>query len=95
MVSQILVSIGSGNGLLHDGPLAITWITAELLSVRSWTIQLKAIALEMLITWWRHQMETFSTLLAICAGNSQVTGEFPAQMASDAELWCFLWSTSE
>ena len=32
-----------------------------------------------LFPWWRHQMETFSTLLALCAGNSQVTGEFPAQ----------------
>ena len=31
------------------------------------------------ISWWRHQMETFSVLLAICAGNSPVTGEFPAQ----------------
>ena len=30
-------------------------------------------------TWWRHQMETFSALLAIFAGNSPVTGEFPAQ----------------
>ena len=30
-------------------------------------------------TWWRHQMETFSALLAICAGNSPVTHEFPAQ----------------
>ena len=30
-------------------------------------------------SWWRHQMETFSVLLAICAGNSPVTGEFPAQ----------------
>ena len=29
--------------------------------------------------WWRHQMETFSALLAIWAGNSQVTGEFPSQ----------------
>ena len=29
--------------------------------------------------WWRHQMETFSALLALCAGNSSVTGEFPAQ----------------
>ena len=28
---------------------------------------------------WRHQMETFSALLTICAGNSPVTGEFPAQ----------------
>ena len=30
-------------------------------------------------TWWRHQMETFSALLAICAGNSPASGEFPAQ----------------
>ena len=30
-------------------------------------------------SWWRHQMETFSALLAICAGNSPVTGEFHAQ----------------
>ena len=29
--------------------------------------------------WWRHQMEIFSALLAICAGNSPVTGEFPTQ----------------
>ena len=29
--------------------------------------------------WWRHQMETFSTLLALCVGNSPVTGEFPSQ----------------
>ena len=29
--------------------------------------------------WWRHQMETFSALLALCAGNSPVPGEFHAQ----------------
>ena len=29
--------------------------------------------------WWRHQMETFSALLALCAGNSPVTGEFLSQ----------------
>ena len=29
--------------------------------------------------WWRHKMETFYALLALCAGNSPVTGEFPAQ----------------
>ena len=29
--------------------------------------------------WWRHQMETFSALLAICAENSPVAGEFLAQ----------------
>ena len=32
-----------------------------------------------LLTWWRHKMETFSALLVICAGNSPVSGEFPAQ----------------
>ena len=31
------------------------------------------------LTWWRHQMETFSALLALCAGNSPVPGEFPTQ----------------
>ena len=29
--------------------------------------------------WWRHRMETFSTSLALCAGNSPVTGEFRSQ----------------
>ena len=28
---------------------------------------------------WRHQMEAFSSLLALCVGNSPVTGEFPSQ----------------
>ena len=40
-------------------------------------------------------METFFALLAFCAGNSPVIGEFPAQKASDAELWCFLWFAPE
>ena len=31
------------------------------------------------VTWWRHQMEPFSALLTICAENSPVPGEFPAQ----------------
>ena len=31
------------------------------------------------LPWWCHQMETSSALLALCAGNSPVTGEFPSQ----------------
>ena len=31
------------------------------------------------VAWWRHQLETFSALLAICAGNSSITDEFPTQ----------------
>ena len=30
-------------------------------------------------SWWRHQMESSAALLALCAGNSPVIGEFPAQ----------------
>ena len=29
--------------------------------------------------WWRHQMETFFVLLALCEGNPSVTGGFPSQ----------------
>ena len=39
-----------------------------------------------MIPWWRHQMETFSALLAICAGNSP-----GGTKAIDAELWCFFF----
>ena len=31
------------------------------------------------LSWWSHQMETFSALLDLCAGNSPVTGELPSQ----------------
>ena len=31
------------------------------------------------VSWWRHQMETFSALLTFCEGNSPVTCEVPAQ----------------
>ena len=36
---------------------------------------------------WRHEMEAFSSLLALCAGNSLVTGKFPSsQTASNADF---------
>ena len=41
-----------------------------------WTKQVSALYA---LSWWRHQMEAFSALLAICAGNSPVPGEFPTQ----------------
>ena len=31
------------------------------------------------MSWWRHQMEIFSALQALCAGIAPITGEFPAQ----------------
>ena len=48
--------------------------------------------------WWRHPMETFSALLAICAGNSPVTGEFPTKRPVTRSLdvfficdWINIW----
>ena len=45
------------------------------------------------LTWWRHQMETFSALQAICAGNSPVTDEFLAQrpVARGFDVFFDLW----
>ena len=37
------------------------------------------------VPWWRHEMETFSALLALCEGEPPGT----VTNASDAELWCF------
>ena len=41
-------------------------------------------------SWWRHQMVTFSALLALCAGNSPVTGEFPAKRPVARSVGVFL-----
>ena len=40
-------------------------------------------------SWWRHQTENFSVLLAICAGNSPVSGEFPAQRPVTRSFYVF------
>ena len=37
-------------------------------------------------SWWRHQMETFSALLTLCAGNSPVSCEFPSQRSVTRSL---------
>ena len=55
---------------------------------------LRASNMKSVPTWRRHQMETFSALLALYAGNSPVTDEFPSQRPV-TELWCFLWSSPE
>ena len=39
-------------------------------------------------TFWHHDMETLSKLLALCEGNLPVIDGFPSQRASNTELWC-------
>ena len=38
-----------------------------------------------ILSWWRHQVETFSALLALCHRCISLT------KTSNAELWCFVW----
>ena len=40
-------------------------------------------------SWWHHQMETSVALLAICASNSPVTGEFPTKRPVTQSLYVF------
>ena len=43
------------------------------------------------ITWWRHQMETFSALLAICAGNSPHKGQCRGAVIFFICVWMNGW----
>ena len=47
------------------------------------------ISIDKLNTWWRHQIETYSALVAL---SGQFTSHrwIPLTKANDAELWCFL-----
>ena len=47
--------------------------------IREWTTGYISFATIQWCSWWRHQIETSSALLAICAGNPPVPGEFPEQ----------------
>ena len=55
------------NDSLHMHTIILLFINESELHRNVWSI------------WWRHQMETFSALLAICAGNSPIAGEFFTQ----------------
>ena len=60
---------------LHGCPPTLTYITA----LWDVTMIIYSTWLKFIIILWRHQMETFSALLAVCAGNSPVTGELSSQ----------------
>ena len=70
-------TIGLDNGVVPNKQEAVIWTHVDLIH---WHIYAALGGDELIyISWWCHQMETFSALLAICAGNSPVPGEFPAQ----------------
>ena len=68
--------------LIHD-------ILASILHQIRWQYALP------LSAWWRHQMKTFSALMALCEGNAPVIGEFPSQRSLTRSFSAFLWCTPE
>ena len=54
----------------------ISWLSKQLMAT---ICAIQPLCSKQNRSWWRHQMETFSALLALFAENSLVTGEFPAQ----------------
>ena len=63
--------------LLHKSSYEIH--TKEARKLLIWGIQYPVRWWSSNSTWWRHQMETFSALLALCEGNPPVTVGFPSQ----------------
>ena len=61
------------------------WFIAQLFVSRLWSQRtilnepISSCCFTSQIYMWRHQLETLSALLALCAGNSPVTGEIAAQ----------------
>ena len=86
---SLLVSITVVDGLVHDRCQVISNHTAGKAPVKfpsdssilthnlSYFCEILSDIETVKTSWWRHQMETFSALLALCAGNSPVTVEFP------------------
>ena len=67
--------LGNVTGTIQDYMIGI--VTIILLPQWQWSSL--QIYIYTSISWWRHQMETFCASLALCAGNSPVTGEFSSQ----------------
>ena len=78
--NQHILSPASEECVLHiTGAKEVSQVLPMSLICGNINFLLPVILYQCINSWWRHQMETFSALLAICAENSPVTGEFPAQ----------------
>ena len=59
--------------------VSLNWITRSTLWKNRLRMWFDTSGWHIGVSWWRHQMETFSALLALYVGNLPVTGEFPPQ----------------
>ena len=64
---------------VHNG--SHSWLQVSMMKSHEihYRDQLSPMGRQIAWLWWHHQMKSFSALLALCAGNSPVTGEFPPQ----------------
>ena len=69
---------GTG-GFPHKGPEKRKMFSFDGVIMTIWIPHIVSALSYLDLAWWRHQMETFPALLAICAGNSPASGEFPTQ----------------
>ena len=63
-----------------------SWISPIFFRLTLMTFMVAPVPGSQTSSWWRHQMKTFSALLALCAGNSPVTSEFPSQKPVNGAL---------
>ena len=65
--------------------------SADTFFFSKWPLRSRKIS-RVLESWWRHQMNTFSALLALCAGNLPVTGEFhsPRPVTRSCNVFSYL-----
>ena len=75
----VLFSCGYGMVFLKDSCELFTHILMACFIDTSPIGKISSVPRKQFRAWWRHQMETVSALLVICAGNSPVNGEFPTQ----------------
>ena len=62
-----------GDALSGEAHVDLKLVTSMNIGINS-ALVMVYIACFICTRWWRLQMETFSALLALCAGNSPVTG---------------------
>ena len=71
------LNLKNNKKLHHRKVNMLEWLWA--VTCLSFTLYMKNFLWPYKCPWWRHQIEIFSVLLALCAWNSLVSGEFPSQ----------------
>ena len=87
-----------GPGLTIPVADVVLWPTGVIIFIIILSVRNISVSMQLIAHTWFHMMtssnEIFSALLALCVGNSQITGGFPHK-GQRRGAWCFLWSVAE